>query len=57
MGLILQGRGYAGGPSEDWDAAPQFVKSGLLKLGLKRGVRTKRERQCGITLWFSAVFA
>ena len=34
-----------------WGAAPQFVKSELRKLRLKRGVRTKLKRQCGITLW------
>ena len=33
-----------------WAAAPQFVKSELRKLRLKRGVRTKLKRQCGITL-------
>ena len=32
-----------------WGAAPQFVKSELRKLRLKRGVRTKLKRQCGIT--------
>ena len=33
-----------------WDAAPQFVKSELCELGLKRGVRAKLKRQCGTTL-------
>ena len=33
-----------------WDAAPQFVKSELRKLGLKRGVRTQLKQQHGITL-------
>ena len=33
-----------------WDAAPQFVKSELRKLGLKRGVWTQLKQQHGITL-------
>ena len=33
-----------------WDATPQFVKSELRKLGLKRGVRTQLKQQYGITL-------
>ena len=32
-----------------WDAAPQFVKSEWRELGLRRGMRTKLERQCGIS--------
>ena len=33
-----------------WGAAPQFVKSELRKLRLKRRVRTKLKRKYGITL-------
>ena len=33
-----------------WGAAPQFMKSEWCMLRLKRGVRTKLNRQCGITL-------
>ena len=33
-----------------WDTAPQFVKSELRKLGLKRGVPTQPKKQYGITL-------
>ena len=33
-----------------WDAAPQFVKSKLRKLGFKRGVRTQLKQHYGITL-------
>ena len=33
-----------------WDAAPQFVKSELRKLGFKRGVPTQPKKQYGITL-------
>ena len=32
-----------------WGAAPQFIKSELRKLILKREVRTNLKRQCGIT--------
>ena len=34
-----------------WDAAPDFVKSELRKLGLKGGVRSQLKQQYGITLW------
>ena len=33
-----------------WGATPQFVKSELRKIRVKREVRTKLKRQCGITL-------
>ena len=33
-----------------WDAALQFVRSELRKLGLKRGVRTQLKQKYGITL-------
>ena len=32
-----------------WDAAPDFVKSELRKLGLKGGVRSQLKQQYGIT--------
>ena len=38
------------GIAKIWDAAPQFVKSELCKLGLKRGVRTQLKQQYAITL-------
>ena len=46
MGWTREGGYYVRGPSEDiWDAAPQFVKSELHKLGLERGVRTQLKQQ------------
>ena len=36
--------------SKIWDASPQFVKSELRKLGLKKAVRAQLKEQYGIAL-------
>ena len=50
MGWIRQGGEYVGGPSEHMGPAPQFDRSELRKLGLKRGVWSQLKQQYSITL-------